>query len=176
MVTCTELVERLFSIKITAPKVHFAFVKSTLNLCKKIDPGFRETEKKYLSNYCWAAAPIDEVYYIDPDLDVYRCTYSVGRKECAIFNLAESSFEKYTLPNRTYVDFPRCMKCVIGGYCAGGCSLSAEVDFQRMCSNEKQDFMLFLQRVYYPRVKALINTIPSLYEIHNAEQDKGQCV
>ena len=68
------------------------------------------------------------------------------------------------------------MKCVIGGYCAGGCSLSAEVDFRRMCSNEKQDVMLFLQRVYYPRVKALINTIPSLYEIHNAEHDKGQCV
>lgn len=114
-----------------------------LALCKKIDPNFRQFEKKYVSNYCWASAPIDKAFYIDPDLDVFRCTFSVGRKQYSQFKFSLDALEGYELPNRTYMDYEKCKNCVIGGYCSGGCALSAEVNFEQMCSMEKKTLTIF---------------------------------
>lgn len=159
MVTDTQLINKLLKLNICEPNIHFSFVKSTLALCKKIDPNFRQFEKKYVSNYCWASAPIDKAFYIDPDLDVFRCTFSVGRKQYSQFKFSLDALEGYELPNRTYMDYEKCKNCVIGGYCSGGCALSAEVNFEQMCLMEKKDFDDFLETIYYPYVQAMIASL-----------------
>ena len=153
----SELIARLMSMDSLHKRIYYAFVKAPLNLCRKVFPDFRQSERKYVNNYCWASAPLDNVYYIDPDLDVFRCTYSVGRKEYALFKFSLEELERYKLPNRTYMDYPSCRNCNIGGYCAGGCALSADVDFERMCADEKADFRDFLHNVYYPKVQELLS-------------------
>lgn len=159
MVTDTQLIEKLLKLNICEPNIYYSFIKSTLALCKKIDPNFRQMEKKYVSNYCWASAPIDKVFYIDPDLDVFRCTFSVGRKQYSLFKFSLDALEGYKLPNRTYKDYAACKKCGIGGYCSGGCALSAEVDFKSMCSMEMGDFNDFLKSIYYPYVQKLVASL-----------------
>lgn len=159
-VTETELIAKLSEYEQLHDSIYYAFVKSPLNLCKKIYPDFRQSEVKYVSNYCWVSAPLDYVFYIDADLDVFRCSFSVGRKEYSLFKFSLAELENYKLPNRTYLDRPCCKKCNIGGYCAGGCSLSADVDFDRMCADEKAEFNNFLSDVYYPKVKRMIELLP----------------
>lgn len=57
------------------------------------------------------------------------------------------------------MDYPCCNKCKIGGYCSGGCTLSADVDFGRMCADEKAEFKEFLSNIYYPKVKNMIDSL-----------------
>ena len=158
MVTDSQLIAKLNELNITDPHVYYAFVKSTLSLCRKIYPRFRQRERKYISNYCWASAPVDNVYYIDSALDVFRCTFTVGRKNYSQFKFSLENLENYKLPNRTYMDYEKCRKCKIGGFCSGGCALSAEIDFEKMCESEKDDFRSFLDTLYYPHVKALLES------------------
>lgn len=158
-VTETELIGKLADCKLPNNNIYYAFVKSPLNLCRKIYPDFRQSEVKYISNYCWASAPLDYVFYIDADLDVFRCSFSVGRKEYSLFKFSLEELEKYKLPNHTYLDYTRCRECNIGGYCSGGCSLSAAVDFERMCANNKEEFETFLTTIYYPKVKNMIKSL-----------------
>lgn len=158
-VTETELIAKLIEYEPLPDSIYYAFVKSPLSLCKKIYPNFKQSEMKYLSNYCWASAPLDYAFYIDADLDVFRCSFSVGRKEYSLFKFSLETLKKYNLPNRTYMDYSCCRKCNIGGYCAGGCSLSADVDFDRMCAHEKENFMKFLSNIYYPKVRRMIELL-----------------
>ena len=158
MVTDTQLIAKLTEIKFDEPNIYFSFVKSMLALCRKIYPDFRQQELKYISNYCWASAPVDNVFYIDPDLDVYRCTFTVGRKQYSLFKFSTGAIENYTSPNRTYQEYPQCVECAIGGYCAGGCKLSSDVDFERMCSTEAADFMDFLNTLFYPEIRKKLST------------------
>lgn len=156
MMTDTELIERLSRMDIPVSQVNYAFVKSTLFLCRKLDPAFRQMEARQVSNYCWASSPVQQVFYVDAQLDVFRCTYTVGRKEYSLFKFSLENLEKYQLPDRTYMDYERCRSCPIGGYCSGGCALSAGKNFDRMCEEEKKDFHLYLRRVYYPRVQSML--------------------
>ena len=114
MVTDTQLISKLNELNITDPHVYYAFVKSTLALCRKLNPEFKQRERKYISNYCWASAPVDDVYYIDAALDVFRCTFTVGRKNYSQFKFSLENLEKYKAPNRTYLDYEKCMNCPIG--------------------------------------------------------------
>jgi len=168
MVTDTQLVQKLNELNITDPHVYYAFVKSILTLCRKLDPGFKQMERKYISNYCWASAPIDNVYYIDSALDVFRCTFTVGRKDYSQFKFSLENLENYKLPNRTYMDYEQCRNCKIGGFCSGGCAQSAEINFDRMCSAEKEDFRNFLDTIYYPRVKTMLES----YLAENTSEQK----
>ena len=168
MVTDTQLVQKLNELNITDPHVYYAFVKSILTLCRKLDPGFRQMERKYISNYCWASAPIDNVYYIDSAVDVFRCTFTVGRKDYSQFKFSLENLENYKLPNRTYMDYEQCRNCKIGGFCSGGCAQSAEINFDRMCSAEKEDFRNFLDTIYYPRVKTMLES----YLAENTSEQK----
>lgn len=156
MVTDTQLISKLNELNITHPHVYYAFVKSTLSLCRKLDPAFKQRERKYISNYCWASSPVDDVYYIDASLDVFRCTFTVGRKNYSQFKFSLENLEKYKAPNRTYLDYEKCKDCPIGGFCSGGCALSAEIDFNRMCEAEKDDFRSFLDTIYYPQVREMM--------------------
>ena len=91
-------------------------------------------------------------------VDVYRCTFTVGRKQYSLFKFSTGAIENYTSPNRTYQEYPQCVECAIGGYCAGGCKLSSDVDFERMCSTEAADFMDFLNTLFYPEIRKKLST------------------
>lgn len=156
MVTDSELLVELSKIERIPPQVSYAFVKSSLFLCHKLDPMFRQMEMRYVSNYCWASSPIQQVFYIDAQLDVFRCTYTVGRKQYSLFKFTLEALEAFRPHNRTYMDYPRCRKCDIAGYCSGGCALSADVNFDRMCLDEKTDFDSFMNSLFYPRVKIMM--------------------
>jgi uncharacterized protein len=155
----TDLLEKLAECEPLHESIYYAFVKAPLNLCKKLYPDFRQSEMKYVSNYCWAAAPLDYVFYIDAALDVFRCSFSVGRKECSLFKFSLEELENYKLPNHTYLERERCQKCNIGGSCSGGCRLSADVDFDRMCTEEKAEFNSFLSKIYYPKIKSMVKSL-----------------
>lgn len=157
MVTDSELLFKLAEIEIIPSRIDYAFVKASLFLCRKLDPGFRQMEMRYVSNYCWSSAPIQQVFYIDAQLDVFRCSYTVGRKQYSLFKFSLDSLENYQLPNRTYRDYEKCRKCVIGGYCSGGCALSADVNFDKMCAEEMADFDAYIKNLYYPRVKEMLH-------------------
>lgn len=155
----TELIRELEKLDLSYNNIYYAFVKAPLNLCKKIYPSFKQSEIKYDSNYCWASAPLDYSFYIDSDLDVFRCAFSVGRKEYSLFKFSFDELEKYKMPNKTYMDRLCCRKCNIGGYCSGGCSLSADVDFKRMCDEEKNSFIEFMDQIYYTKIIQLLESI-----------------
>ncbi len=46
--------------------------------------------------------------------------------------------------------------CPIGGYCSGGCRLSAEADFQRNCTEEKENFGRLVETVIASRLPTLV--------------------
>lgn len=69
------------------------------------------------------------------------------------------SVNYYLMPNKTYMDRRCCRKCNIGGYCSGGCSLSADVDFKRMCDEEKNSFIEFMDKIYYTKIIQLLESI-----------------
>jgi len=152
MVSASELLQKLLSIDINSKHIYFAFVKAALALYQKIKPDFNQYERKYISNYCWAQSSLDDVFYVDAALNTFRCTYTVGRTDYSLAKFSLDFIENYRKPNRTYLDQAKCKNCNIGGYCAGGCILSAEVDFERMCREEKEDFQKFLINIYYPEV------------------------
>ena len=156
MMTDTELIMRLSAMDLPSSHVNYSFVKSSLFLCRKLDPAFKQMEARQVSNYCWASAPLQQVFYIDAQLDVFRCTYTVGRKEYSLFKFSLEELENYRMPDRTYQQYPRCRTCPIGGYCSGGCALSAGKDFDKMCEEEQKDFDLYLRQIYYPRVQSML--------------------
>ena len=83
----------------------------------------------------------------------------MGRKEYSLFKFSFDELEKYKMPNKTYMDRICCRKCNIGGYCSGGCSLSADVDFNRMCDEEKNSFIEFMDQIYYTKIIQLLESI-----------------
>lgn len=151
--------------KITAfPKnVYAAFIKSPYELCRKIGQNYNQLELKTSNNYCWASAPVDDVFYIDPHLDTFRCTFTVGRKELSLFKFNIDNLQAYARPNRTYMDYPKCSECTIGGYCSGGCALSAKVDFDTQCRHEKESFDRFLDKIFYPCIIKMIDQMGVAY-------------
>ena len=78
------------------------FLKSIHPLCKQQNISFNRSELKNLHWYCWASSNIDKVFYIDSDLDTFRCTYTVGRKEFEMFKFNIDNLEKFKLRNRSF--------------------------------------------------------------------------
>ena len=147
-----EILKMMGQIKNIPPNAYVAFIKTSYELCKKIGISYHQHELKNPSNYCWASAPIDNVFYIDGDLDTYRCTYTVGRKEYSLFKFSSEMLKTYQLPNRTFKAYVKCSSCKIGGYCGGGCRLSAEKNFELQCKQERETFAIFLEQIFVPFV------------------------
>lgn len=157
----TDILEELGKIESLPEGVYSGFIKAPYELCKKIGLNYRQEELRGAGNYCWAVATFENVFYIDPDLDTFRCTYTVGRKELSEFKFFYENIENYEKPNRTYKDYKECSSCKIGGYCGGGCAQSARIDFKKQCESEKKHFEDFLNRIFYKKIGELTHEVAS---------------
>ena len=82
----------------------------------------------------------DIIFYVDNDLWTYRYTYTVGHRDDAIFKFNLENLLDYHPINRDYSASELCENCPIGGYCSGGCALSAMSDFERQCAEALDNF------------------------------------
>ena len=153
----TDILQKLSSIADFPSNAHAAFIKTPYNLCQKIGKTFNQLELKGEYSYCWTASSLDRVFYVDSQLDTFRCTFTVGRKEFSTFKFSYENINNYVNTNRTYLDYNDCIKCPIGGFCSGGCTLSASVDFKKQCAYEKSQFSNFLTKFFFPYVRKMLD-------------------
>lgn len=146
IITEGEIIEKLLEIK-RPINMHAAFIKTAYNLLDKIGVDIRQSERRGVHNYCWNSSPQDTVFYIDAQLKTYRCTYTVGRTDHSIMNFTLENIENYFPVNRTALDYDRCKKCNIGGYCGGGCQLTYQINPSIVCKTEKESFDYFVEHV-----------------------------
>lgn len=151
-----KILQKLIELQPISKNIHAAFLKTLAPLCKNIHINFNQTEAKGIHNYCWSSSNTDAVFYIDNDLDVFRCTYTVGRKNFALFNLSYNNIKNFIPQNRTFLDNNCCIQCKIGGYCAGGCALSFLANKKEQCQYELSNFNFFISKIYIPHIKSLI--------------------
>lgn len=151
----TDILKKMGELGGIPERVYASFIRAPYALCNKIGLNYGQKELKGIGNYCWAVAPYESVYYVDSDLDTFRCTYTVGRKELSEFKFSYDNLKKYKKPNRTHKDNKSCSMCKIGGYCGGGCEQSARVNFNKQCESEKKYFEDFLNQIFYPRISEL---------------------
>ena len=135
--------------------VRFAFMRAIAPLAHMLgvtdDMEFGRTRL----NYCWASSPVNRVYYVDRNLDVFRCTYCVGRPSEAIGNLSKGFID--CLPQTYVFRDEECWNCPIGGFCAGGCSNSRKVSKERSCLEEKENFDRFTEIILIPVIAEKLN-------------------
>ena len=151
----TDILKKMGELDNIPKRVYASFLRAPYELCRKIGLNYRQTELRGLGNYCWAVGPYENVHYIDSDLDTFRCTYTVGRKELSEFKFSYDNLKKYKKPNRTFKDNKKCNMCKIGGYCGGGCEQSARINFNKQCASEKEYFEDFLNQIFYPKINEL---------------------
>ncbi|MBE6498916.1 MAG: SPASM domain-containing protein [Methanobrevibacter sp.] len=156
IVSYVDILTELSNINSVPSKMYISFLRSAYELARKIGMNYGQTELKIPGTYCWASSPLDTVFYVDPDLKTYRCTYTVGRSNYSIMDFTFDNIEKYQLKKITSDDYNNCKSCPIAGYCAGGCKLSADIDFNRQCKDEKEQFYRFLHEIYYPKLLQLL--------------------
>ena len=63
-----------------------------------------------------------------------------SHRDDAIFKFSLENLLDYHPINRDYSASGLCENCPIGGYCSGGCALSAMSDFERQCAEELDNF------------------------------------
>ncbi|EGQ2871478.1 radical SAM/SPASM domain-containing protein, partial [Staphylococcus pseudintermedius] len=56
-----------------------------------------------------------------------------------------------------FLDYKDCQICHIGGFCSGGCKLSADIDFVKQCEMEKKEFEKFVEAILIPQVREKLN-------------------
>lgn len=136
--------------------IRFAFLKTSLPLAARLRSAFNQNEAgRDKFRYCWSCSGLDSMVYVDSGLDVYRCTYTVGDKRFRIGTLAggfsTEEWEKHWTWGRR-----ECRECPIGGYCSGGCRLSAQKDFERNCREEKANFEYLIEHVVAPKLAGML--------------------
>ncbi len=156
IVSYVDILLELGKVKPIPSRFFISFLRTPYELSKKIGCNYNQQEMRYSNSYCWAASSLDEVFYIDPDMNTYRCTYTVGRREYSIMKFNKRNLRKYKIPFRSFEENEKCRSCKIGGYCAGGCMLSAKVNFAEQCKGEREDFEKYLDKLYYPSIKRLL--------------------
>ncbi len=136
--------------------VRLAFLNASLPFAGKLGRTFGHNENiRERFKYCWAASDIYDLVYIDAALDVFRCTCTVGAKEHKIGSL-QAGFSLEAWHAHSAWARKECAGCPIGGYCRGGCRLSAGKDFDRNCREEKANFDYLVEHVIAPRLDSLI--------------------
>lgn len=157
IVSETDILYELLKLDDLPENLHAAFLKSIHPLCKQQNISFNRSELKNLHCYCWASSNIDKVFYIDSDLDTFRCTYTVGRKEFEIFKFNIDNLEKFKLRNRSFLDYECCKNCKIGGYCSGSCALSFNENKEEQCKYELENFEKFIKLIYIPIIEDVLH-------------------
>lgn len=110
-------------------------------------------------NYCWNVSPYDKVFYVDNELNLFRCTVTVGRPQYILGKLNQIDLMTYKHDTKTFLDSKECQACLIGGFCSGGCKLSAEIDFYKQCYWEKDKFESFVDKILIPEIKCKLGVL-----------------
>lgn len=113
-------------------------------------------------HYCWATSPGDSVIYIDSQLNVYRCTYTVGREQYKVGNLSDPNISLGSWYEHNAFQ-SECWACPIGGYCAGGCFVSSMNDKERQCREEKENVTYFVEKIVIPEINKKISNLKNSY-------------
>lgn len=146
-----DILKELSVLEDLPKNINAAFIKVGYELLNRFGMAYNQNENRNKSNFCWATNPNEKVYYIDSQLDVYRCTYTVGRSKYKIGNLEtqvdDSEWFKHGV--NFYED---CQQCNIGGYCSGGCRLSHSKDREKQCDVEKKTFTKLMDEVILPQI------------------------
>ncbi len=147
--------------KYNTNKIIPAFIKSTYNLCEILGLNLKQYELRGKYNYCWASSDIDKVYYIDNDLNVFRCTYTVGRYKFSkfLFNKENLYLDIDKSDSITYLNYDKCINCEYGGFCSGGCKLSHCNDFKRMCQYEKENLYEFFNNIFKDKFLEIVGVL-----------------
>lgn len=154
----TDLLLELIKIRNNFPRnIHAGFIQTAKNMTDKLKLTFNENQLKGRYNYCWNVSPYDRVYYVDNELNLFRCTVTVGRPEYIIGNLNTFDLMKYKNEVIDFRHYKECINCNIGGFCAGGCKLSADTDFYKQCFFERKEFQKFIEKIMVPEIKNLLS-------------------
>ena len=140
--------------------IKLAFVKTSLALAKRFGFDFNQNERgRQRFHYCWSGTPVDNVKYIDKNLYVYRCTYSVGREDLAISNLKSGEIVENVKMFQRSSFLPKCWDCPLGGYCGGGCSVSCYTNQDRFCHEEFENFEYLIQNIILPIIRIKLHEV-----------------
>jgi len=154
-----ELFKELLDFNARRPfprNIRFAFLKTSLALAKRLRCTFNQNEAgRDRFRYCWSCSELNDMVYVDSGLDVYRCTYTVGDKKFKIGTLA-GGFSCDAWQGHWTWGRKECAECPIGGYCSGGCRLSAQTDFPRNCAEEKANFEYLIEHVVAPKLAEIL--------------------
>lgn len=152
IITESKLILEILKLrkKYNTYKIIPAFIKSTYNLCKFLGLNLNQYEACGKYNYCWASSNIDKVYYIDNDLNVFRCTYTVGRDKYKKFLFSKNNLYLDIRKNDdvNYLSYKECFDCKYGGLCSGGCKLSNSINFKKTCNYEKENINEFFKKIF----------------------------
>ena len=158
-----ELLKYLYDFNKEEPfpkNIKLAFVKTSLALAQRFGFDFNQNERgRQRFHYCWSGTPSDNVQYIDKNLYVYRCTYTVGREDLAISKLDDKPIAENAqmFDRSSFID--KCWNCPIGGYCGGGCCISSRVNQERFCNEELENFNYLMQNLILPLIRDKFNGI-----------------
>lgn len=154
IVSETDILLELMKIKDGIPNnLHAGFIQTCKNITDKLGLSFNEEQIKGIYNYCWNVSPYEKVYYVDNELNLFRCTVTVGRPQYILGNLDNVDLLTYEHETKTFLDYKVCQTCYLGGFCSGGCKLSADVDFNKQCRWEKKEFERFVNLILLPEIK-----------------------
>lgn len=132
------------------------FLKTSDRLAKLVDLDFSQNEwGRALYHYCWSSSPIFDGYYVDPAMNTYRCTTTVGNEAFSIGQLDTVDAESYkaTWLKCSVFSDDECRVCEIGGLCAGGCALENSARGKSyVCEREKAVFEQFVGEVLLPHL------------------------
>ncbi|MGK5089483.1 radical SAM protein [Bdellovibrionota bacterium FG-2] len=154
-----ELYHQLLELQRVQPfpsNIKYAFLKASLPILKHFGLTFNQLEGgRTLQHYCWSSSPIDEVHYVDAQLNTYRCTFSVGKKQYRTGNLA-TQIDNSAWTSHNLFKYEECQACPLGGSCSGGCVLSFQRDRTRQCREELENFRYLVSNVIVPLVRERI--------------------
>jgi len=157
-----ELLHRLVDYNREHPfpkNVKLAFLKTTEFISRVFGFNFNQDERgRGQYHYCWATTPLDDVYYIDNNLDIYRCTYSVGNKDFKLGNVNVGCLSS-AFSNHGFFQNKECASCSIGKYCSGGCYISSQTSWDRHCTEEKANFDYFMKRIVVPEIRSKLHKL-----------------
>ncbi|EKF8750596.1 TPA: radical SAM protein, partial [Staphylococcus pseudintermedius] len=158
IVSETDILLQLMKIPKPVPSnLHAGFIQTCKNLTDKLNLSFNESQIKGTYHYCWNVSPYDRVFYIDNELNLFRCTVTVGRPQYILGNLKDIDLMNYQHETKSFLDYKHCQICHIGGFCSGGCKLSADIDFVKQCEMEKKEFEKFMEAILIPQVREKLN-------------------
>ena len=157
-----EILEYIYNLNLDSEgkNIKCSFLKTLSSISKKFNTSLNKYEYgRPTFHYCWATDPSTYVKYIDSDLNVFRCTYTVGREDLSLGKLDDINNDTAYFYEHNLFKLQKCLNCKIGGYCSGGCKLSSSIDLERQCNYEVDNFNYFINKVIVPNLREKLRDI-----------------